>query len=125
MLNSVDAGRRLMLRAAVYSLAAVAITSLGLLLVGPRYAAGLALTGFATVLGGWVAARTALGGGIQAAGIAMVRLILAMVLKWVLVFVALALGFGPVAAASSGFAGRYRHRADFSGSGSGQALIRT
>ncbi len=93
MLNSVDAGRRLMLRAAVYPLAAVAITSLGLLLVGPRYSAGLALTGFATVLGGWVAARTALGGGIQAAGIAMVRLILAMVLKWVLVFVALALGF--------------------------------
>ena len=71
-----------MLRAAVYPLAAVAITSLGLLLMGPRYSAGLALTGFATVLGGWVAARTALGGGIQAAGIAMVRLILAMVLKW-------------------------------------------
>ncbi|AAW73979.1 conserved hypothetical protein [Xanthomonas oryzae pv. oryzae KACC 10331] len=94
VLNSVDAGRRLMLRAAVYPLAAVAITSLGLLLVGPGYSAGLALTGFATVLGGWVAARTALGGGIQTAGIAMVRLILAMVLKWVLVFVALALGFG-------------------------------
>ncbi|KAB7765876.1 hypothetical protein [Xanthomonas maliensis] len=93
MLNSVDAGRRLMLRAAVYPLAAVAITSLGLLLLGPRYAAGVALTGVATVAGGWVAARTALGGGVQAAGSAMMRLILAMVLKWVLVFAALTLGF--------------------------------
>lgn len=94
MLNSVDAGRRMMLRSAVYPLAAVVVTSLGLLWVGPRYSEGLALTGCAAVLGGWVAARTALGGGIQAAGIAMVRLIVAMVLKWVLVFVALALGFG-------------------------------
>lgn len=93
MLNSVDAGRRLMLRAAIYPLAAVAITSLAFLLLGPKYAVGNALTGFATVLGGWVAARTALGGGVQAAGAAMTRLILAMVFKWVVIFVALALGF--------------------------------
>ncbi len=94
MLNSVDAGRRLMLRAAVYPLAAVAITSLLFLLLGWKYAAGNALTGLAAVAGGWLAARTALGGGVQAAGAAMTRLILAMVLKWVLVIVALALGFG-------------------------------
>lgn len=82
-----------MLRAAVYPLVAVAIASALFLLLGGRYAAGVALTGLATAAGGWVAARTALGGGVQAAGVAMTRLILAMVLKWVLVIVALWLGF--------------------------------
>lgn len=93
MLNPVEAGRRVMLRAAVYPLVAVAIASSLFLLVGAKYAFGVALTGIATIAGGWVAAHTALGGGVQAAGAAMTRLILAMVLKWVLVIVALALGF--------------------------------
>lgn len=93
MLNSVDAGRRLMLRAALYPLAAIAVAAAGFLLLGPRYALAVLLTGLATVLGGWLAARTALGGGVQAAGAAMARLILAMVFKWVLVIVALVLGF--------------------------------
>jgi len=83
-----------MLRAAVYPLVAVAIASSLFLMLGAKYAAGNALTGFATVLGGWVAARTALGGGVQAAEAATIRLVLAMVLKWVLVIAALALGFG-------------------------------
>lgn len=93
MLNSVDAGRRMMLRAAIYPLIAVAITSLGFLYLGGRYAAANLLTGIATVAGGWFAARTALGGGVQAATSAVTRLVLAMLLKWVLVIVALALGF--------------------------------
>ena len=67
MLNSVDAGRRLMLRAAVYPLLAVAVVSLAFLLLGPKYAMGAAATGLATVAGGWMAARTALSGGVQAA----------------------------------------------------------
>ncbi|MBB5878748.1 MULTISPECIES: ATP synthase subunit I [Xanthomonas] len=93
MLNSVDAGRRLMLRAAIYPLVAVAVMSLLFLLLGPKYAMGAAATGLATVAGGWLAARTALNGGVQAAGSALARLIVAMVLKWVLVFAVLALGF--------------------------------
>lgn len=93
MLNSVDTGRRLMVRAAVYPLVAVAIASALSLLLGVKFAGGVALTGLAAALGGWVAARTALGGGVQAAGSAMTRLILAMVFKWVVVIVALALGF--------------------------------
>ena len=93
VLNSVDAGRRLMLRAAVYPLVAVLVLSLVLLLLGPKWSFGAALTGVAVVAGGWVAARMALGGGVQAAGSAMTRLIVAIVLKWVLVFAALALGF--------------------------------
>ena len=40
-----------------------------------------------------LAARMALGGGVQAAGSAMTRLILAVVAKWVLVFGVLMVGF--------------------------------
>ena len=94
MLNSVDAGRRLMLRAAVYPLAAVAVLALVLLLLaGPKYALGALASGTAVSAGGWVAARMALGGGVQAAGSAMSRLILAVVAKWALVFGVLAVGF--------------------------------
>jgi len=94
VLNSVDAGRRLMLRAAVYPLAAVAVLALAfLLLAGPKYALGALASGVAVSAGGWVAARMALGGGMQAAGSAMSRLILAVVAKWALVFGVLAVGF--------------------------------
>lgn len=94
MLNSVDAGRRMMLRAAVYPLAAVAVLALVLLLLaGPKYALGALASGIAVSAGGWVAARMALGGGVQAAGSAMSRLILAVVAKWALVFGVLAVGF--------------------------------
>lgn len=93
MLNSVDAGRRLMLRAAVYPLAAVAVLALAFLFMGPKYAIGAAASGLAVVAGGWIAARMALGGGVQAAGSAMMRLIVAVLLKWVLVIAVLVLGF--------------------------------
>jgi hypothetical protein len=94
VLNSVDAGRRLMLRAAVYPLAAVAVLALAfLLLAGPKYALGALASGVAVSAGGWVAAWMALGGGVQAAGSAMSRLILAVVAKWALVFGVLAVGF--------------------------------
>ena len=94
VLNSVDAGRRLMLRAAVYPLAAVTVLALAfLLLAGPKYALGALASGVAVSAGGWVAARMALGGGVQAAGSAMSRLILAVVAKWALVFGVLAVGF--------------------------------
>ncbi|HAI47423.1 MAG TPA: hypothetical protein DCM50_12135 [Stenotrophomonas sp.] len=94
VLNSVDSGRRLMLRAAVYPLVAVAVLALAfLLLAGPMYALGALASGVAVSAGGWVAARMALSGGVQAAGSAMTRLILAVVAKWVLVFGVLMVGF--------------------------------
>jgi len=94
VLNSVDSGRRLMLRAAVYPLVAVAVLTLAfLLLAGPMYALGALASGVAVSAGGWVAARMALSGGVQAAGSAMTRLILAVVAKWVLVFGVLMVGF--------------------------------
>ncbi len=94
MLNSVDAGRRLMLRAAVYPLAAVAVLALALLLIaGTKYALGALASGLAVSAAGWVAARMALGGGVQAAGSAMVRFILALLAKWAVVFGVLIVGY--------------------------------
>ncbi|MBA8681503.1 hypothetical protein [Stenotrophomonas tumulicola] len=93
MLNSVDAGRRLMLRAAVYPLAAVAVLALGFLLVSPKHALGALASGLAVSAGGWVAAKMALGGGVQAAGSALGRLIIAVVAKWAVVFGVLAVGY--------------------------------
>ena len=93
MLNSVETGRRLMLRAAVYPLAAVAVLALAFLLVGPKYALGALASGVAVSAGGWVAARMALGGGVLGAGSAMARLIIAVVAKWALVFGVLMVGF--------------------------------
>lgn len=82
-----------MLRAAVYPLVAVTVLALAFLLKGPGYAIGAAASGLAVVAGGWLAARVALGGGVQAAGSAMMRLIMAVLLKWVLVIAVLVLGF--------------------------------
>lgn len=94
MLNSVDAGRRLMLRAAVYPLAAVAVLALIFLLMsGPKAALGAFAPGVAIAIGGSIAAWMALTGGAQAAGSALLRLILGMVVKLVLVFGVLAVCF--------------------------------
>ncbi|KRG74209.1 membrane protein [Stenotrophomonas chelatiphaga] len=81
-----------MLRAAVYPLAAVIVLALGFLLVSPKHALGALLSGLAVAAGGWVAARMALGGGVQAAGSAMARLIIAVVAKWAVVFGVLIVG---------------------------------
>ena len=93
MLNSVDAGRRLMLRAAVYPLAAVIVLASAFLLLGPRYALGALASGLAVVVGGTLAAWVALGGGIQGAGPALMRMVLAFVLKTVLIVGVLVMAF--------------------------------
>lgn len=82
-----------MLRAAVYPLVAVAVLALVFLVVSPKHALGALASGLAVATGGWVAARMALGGGVQAAGSAMARLIVAVVAKWALVFGVLAVGY--------------------------------
>jgi len=93
VLNSVEAGRRLMLRAAIYPLAAVAVLALAFLLVGPSYALGALVSGLAVVAGGAMAIWVALSGGIQSADMALTRLMLALVLKVVLILVVLVLAF--------------------------------
>lgn len=93
MLNSVDAGRRLMLRAAVYPLAAVVVLALAFLLVGPKYALGALVSGVTVVSGTVLAAWVGLGGGVQAAGSAMIRMFLGFALKIVLIVAVLAMAF--------------------------------
>lgn len=92
MLNSVQAGRRMMLRAAVYPLVAVAVVSLIFLTQGTQHAMAAAVSGMAVVAGGWLSARVALGGGVSAAASAVGRLVAAMVLKWIAVIAVFALG---------------------------------
>lgn len=92
MLNSVDAGRRLMVRAAVYPLLAIVALALIFLLVSKTHAIAALASGLAVVVGGWLAARIALNGGAQAAASAVGRLVAAMLLKWVLVIGVLAIG---------------------------------
>ena len=94
MLNSVVAGRRLALRAAAIQLLVVALMAGLSLLWGLPHALAAALGGAAVVLGGLVAARIALGGGVSGAGTAMTRLMLGMVLKWVVVIGVLLVGLG-------------------------------
>lgn len=93
MLNSVDAGRRLMLRAAVYPLAAVVVLALALLFMGPGYALGALVSGVAVVGGSALAAWVGLGGGVQTAGSAMVRMFVGLALKLVLIVAVLGMAF--------------------------------
>lgn len=81
-----------MLRAALYPAGVVLVLALAFLAVSPRHAAAALLAGWATVVGGSAAAWVALGGGVQAAGSAVLRLVLAMAFKWVLLIVVLAAG---------------------------------
>ena len=92
MLNSVDAGRRLMLRAAVYPLVAVVILALAFLFMGPRYALGALVSGVAVVGGSALAAWVGLG-GVQTAGSAMVRMFVGLALKLVLIVAVLGMAF--------------------------------
>jgi F0F1-type ATP synthase assembly protein I len=95
VLNSVEAGRRLMLRAAVYPLVAVAVLALVLLLLaGPKAALGAGIGGAAMTLGSLVAALGAFGGGVSTAGLALGRLLLGMAAKWVVVIAGLLLAIG-------------------------------
>lgn len=94
MLNSVAAGRRLVLRAAVWQLAAVLLVAVVFLLRGVPQALAAAVGGLAMVAGSLVAARLALGGGVLGAGTAMLRLVAGVVMKWVVVFAVLLLGVG-------------------------------
>ncbi|MEL1265387.1 hypothetical protein [Pseudoxanthomonas putridarboris] len=94
MLNSVAAGRRLVLRAAVWQLMAVLLVAAVFLLRGVPQALAAAVGGLAMVAGGLVAMRLALGGGVLGAGTAMLRLMAGVMVKWVVVFAVLLLGVG-------------------------------
>ncbi|MBX3727511.1 MAG: ATP synthase subunit I [Xanthomonadales bacterium] len=71
---------------------AVALAALPWLLRGPTWALAAVVGGLAVVAGAWLSGRIALGGGVQSSGGALGRLLAGMMLKWVVVIGALALG---------------------------------
>lgn len=94
MLNSVAAGRRLVLRAAVWQTAAVLLVALLFLLRGVPHAVAAAVGGLAIVAGALLAAWMAFGGGVLGAVSAVLRLVAGMVVKWVVVIGVLVMGAG-------------------------------
>ena len=94
MLNSVAAGRRLVLRAAVWQTAAVLLVALLFLLRGVPQAVAAAIGGLAIVVGALLAAWMAFGGGVLGAVSAVLRLVAGMVVKWVVVIGVLVMGAG-------------------------------
>jgi len=78
--------RQAIQRAALYPLRTIAVMALVVgIFFGRAYTIGIALAGTAVVAVGWVMARVALGKGhIQGAGSALLRLLVAVMLKWAL-----------------------------------------
>lgn len=92
MHNPLSAGRRLALRSIAWQAVATALVALAFLFQGAPQALGALAGGGSVVLGGAVATWVALGGGVQAAGMAMGRLLAGIMLKWVVVFAILGIG---------------------------------
>lgn len=94
MLNSVAAGRRLVLRAAVWQTGAVLLVALLFLPWGLPRAVAAVVGGLAIVVGALLAAWMAFGGGVLGAVSAVLRLVAGMVVKWVMVIGVLVVGAG-------------------------------
>ena len=94
MLNSVAAGRRLVLRAAAWQGLAVLLVAALFLLWGVPQALAAAVGGATIVAGALLAAWMAFGGGVLGAVSAVLRLVAGMVVKWVVVIGVLVMGAG-------------------------------
>ena len=94
MLNSVAAGRRLVLRAAVWQTGAVLLVALLFLPWGLPRAVAAVVGGLAIVVGALLAAWMAFGGSVLGAVSAVLRLVAGMVVKWVVVIGVLVVGAG-------------------------------
>ncbi len=94
MLKSVAAGRRLVLRAAVWQTGAVLLVALLFLPWGLPRAIAAVVGGLAIVVGALLAAWMAFGGGVLGAVSAVLRLVAGMVVKWVVVIGVLVVGAG-------------------------------
>lgn len=91
MHDPIAAGRRLALNAvAIQAIVAVPV-ALAFLAQGPRHALAAGVGGFAMVLGNALAANTALA-GIVPARVALVRLLLGLVSKWIVAISVFAMG---------------------------------
>ncbi|MES2671875.1 MAG: hypothetical protein V4673_15860 [Pseudomonadota bacterium] len=94
MLNSVAAGRRAVLRAAAYQMAAVALVASIFLVSGWPASLAVLVGGGGVVSGSALAANVALGGGVVTARTALLKLVLGTGLKWVVVITIFALASG-------------------------------
>jgi len=94
VLNSVAAGRRAVLRAAAYQMAAVALVALIFLVSGWSAALAVLVGGAGVVSGSALAANIALGGGVVTARTALLKLVLGTGLKWVVVITIFAMASG-------------------------------
>ncbi|MDQ3617428.1 MAG: hypothetical protein M3374_01660 [Pseudomonadota bacterium] len=106
--------------------AAVALVALVFLAQGPHHAAAAAVGGGALVLGNWLAAVVALGGGFAPAGAGFARLLLGVLGKWVVVASVLAVALGtwrlpPVPALVGLMAGMFVHLLALNRGGKDQA----
>ena len=72
--------------------AATLLAALACLWQGPRGSAAALVGGGAVILAGWLSARIALGGGIDAAVPALARLVAGVVAKWLVLVAVLVLG---------------------------------
>ncbi|MEF2148005.1 hypothetical protein V3390_01215 [Luteimonas sp. FXH3W] len=91
MYNPLSAGRRHARHAAGFGLVATVLTALVFFALQHRWEPALAaLTGgLGVVAGSWLGARVALGGRAQAAGLAFMRLLVGLGVKWLLVVAAM------------------------------------
>jgi hypothetical protein len=92
VLNSVAAGRRQAGRAIAWQAAAAALVALACLWRDAAWAGAALYGGGAVILAGWISARIALGGGIDAAVPALARLVAGLLAKWLVLVVLLVLG---------------------------------
>jgi len=94
MHDPVAVGRRTAHRALAIQATVAALVALAFLVQGPRQAGAAAVGGGAMLIGNALAARVALGGGIQPARAAFARLVLGTLAKWAAVMGVLAFALG-------------------------------
>lgn len=94
MHDPVAAGRRTALRAVAILAIVAALVATAFLAQGPRHAIAAGIVGAGLVAGNGLAAMLALGGGIRPAQAVFMRLLLATLVKWSLVMVALVVALG-------------------------------
>lgn len=90
--NPVIAGRALARQALIAQSAVALLVALAFLPAGLGMAVGAGVGGFAVVLGSAAALRLALGNAVDPASSVLLRLLLAMALKWVIVATVLGVG---------------------------------
>ena len=95
MHDPIQTGRRAAMRAVALQAAVSLLVAAAFLVSGPREALAAAAGGIAMLAGNALAASVALGGGIQRAGAAYARLLLATMGKWLVAIVVVAVALGP------------------------------